>query len=95
MTNLSDITSVLPQMKSGDSLMNALKVLPRYDPEICGAAVSIRLMALSNLYRVYIPSQMSLEIYSKLYLALLRSMQKKGTKLAVQQQNQNYRAIMQ
>ena len=52
-------------------------------------------MALSDLYKVYIPSQMSLEIYSKLYLALLRSMQKKGTKLAVQQQNQNYRAIMQ
>lgn len=95
MTNLSDITSVLPHMKSGDSLMNALKVLPKYDPEICGADASIRLMALSNLYRVYIPSQMSLEIYSKLYLALLRSMQKKGTKLAVQQQNQNYRAIMQ
>ena len=52
-------------------------------------------MALSDLYRIYILSQMSLEIYSKLYLALLRSMQKKGTKLAVQQQNQNYRAIMQ
>ena len=95
MTNFSDITSVLSQMKSGDSLMNALKVLPKYDPEICGADASIRLMALSNLYMVYIPSQMSLEIYSKLYLALLRSMQKKGTKLAVQQQNQNYRAIMQ
>jgi len=30
-----------------------------------------------------------------LYLALLRSLQKKGTKLAVQQRNQNYRAIMQ
>ena len=37
---------------------------------------------------------MSTEIYSKLYLALLRSVQKKGTKLAVQQQCQNYRAIM-
>ena len=52
-------------------------------------------MALSDLYRVYVPNQMSLEIYSKLYLALMRSLQKKGTKLAVQQQNQNFRAIMQ
>ncbi len=38
---------------------------------------------------------MSLEIYSKLYLALMRSLQKKGTKLAIQQQNQNYKAIVQ
>lgn len=95
MTNLSDIINVLPRMKSGDSLIAALEVLPEYNPEIRNTDASVRLMMLSDLYRVYIPSQMSLEIYSKLYLALLRSMQKKGTKLAVQQQNQNYRAIIQ
>ena len=95
MTNFSDIIHVLPRMKSGDDLIIALEVLPEYNPEIRNTDTSVRLMALSDLYRVYIPSQMSLEIYSKLYLALLRSMQKKGTKLAVRQQNQNYRAIMQ
>lgn len=95
MTNLSDIINVLPRMKSGDDLIKALEVLPEYNPEIRNTDTSVRLMALSDLYRVYIPSQMSLEIYSKLYLALLRSMQKKGTKLVVQQQNQNYRAIVQ
>lgn len=95
MTNLSDIINALPRMKSGNELISALEILPEYTPEICAADTPVRLMALSDLYRVYIPSQMSLEIYSKLYLALLRSMQKKGTKLAVQQQNQNYRAIMQ
>ena len=95
MTNLSDIINVLPRMKSGDDLITALEVLPGYNLEICKGDASVRLMALSDLYKVYIPSQMSLEIYSKLYLALLRSMQKKGTKLAVQQQNQNYRAIIQ
>ena len=95
MTNLSDIINALPRMKSGNELITALEILPEYTPEICAVDTPVRLMALSDLYRVYIPSQMSLEIYSKLYLALLRSMQKKGTKLAVQQQNQNYRAIMQ
>lgn len=95
MTNLSDIINVLPRMKSGDDLIKALKILPEYNSEIRNTDTSVRLMALSDLYRVYIPSQMSLEIYSKLYLALLRSMQNKGTKLAVQQQNQNYRAIVQ
>lgn len=95
MTNLSDIINVLPRMKSGNDLIAALEILPEYNSEIRNTDTSVRLMALSDLYRVYIPSQMSLEIYSKLYLALLRSMQKKGTKLVVQQQNQNYRAIIQ
>ena len=50
-------------------------------------------MALSDLYNVYIPSQMSMEIYSKLYLALLRSIQKKQTTISVRQQYENGKAI--
>ena len=95
MGDLADVIRILPPMKSGNELLSALEVLPEYNCSICGADAPIRLMALSDLYRVYVPSQMSLEIYSKLYLALLRSLQKKGTKLAVQQQNQNFKAIMQ
>lgn len=95
MMNISEVINFLPRMKSGDELLAALEVLPEYNNDICFADVSTRLMALSNIYRIYIPSQMSLEIYSKLYLALLRSMQKKGTKLAIQQRNQNYKAIIQ
>ena len=95
MSNLSDVIRILPTMKSGDELLSALEVLPEYDAAICDADTPVRLMALSDLYRVYVPNQMSLEIYSKLYLALMRSLQKKGTKLAVQQQNQNFKAIMQ
>ena len=95
MSNLSDVIHVLPPMKSGDELLGAMRVLPEYDNSICSADAPTRLMALSNLYRIYVPNQMSLEIYSKLYLALIRSLQKKGTKLAVQQQNQNFKAIIQ
>ena len=95
MTNLSDIVRILPTMKSGDDLLSSMEVLPEYDESICTAEVPVRLVALSDLYRIYVPSQMSLEIYSKMYLALLRSLQKKGTKLAVQQKNQNYKAIIQ
>ena len=95
MITLPTIMNFLPPMKSGDELLSALEVLPEYDGSICDADAPVRLMALSDLYRVYVPNQMSLEIYSKLYLALMRSLQKKGTKLAVQQQNQNFKAIMQ
>ena len=95
MTDLSNIIHILPPMRAGEDLFSALEVLPKYDESICTAEVPVRLMALSDLYRIYVPSQMSLEIYSKMYLALLRSLQKKGTKLAVQQKNQNYRAVIQ
>ncbi len=93
MDKLTDIINALPPMKAGDELISALTVLPEYDKSICDENEAIRLMALSDLYKIYLPSQMSVEIYSKLYLALLRSLQKKTTKTAIQQKNENHKAI--
>lgn len=90
-----DFTTKLPEMKSGNELISALSIIPEYDEIICQQNQAVRLMALSELYQIYIPSQMSLEIYSKLYLALLRSMQKKGTQMAIKQRYENYKAIQQ
>ena len=90
-----DFTTKLPEMKSGNELISALSITPEYDETICQKNQAVRLMALSDLYQIYIPSQMSLEIYSKLYLALLRSMQKKGTQMAIKQRYENYKAIQQ
>lgn len=92
MDNMKIISS-MPEMKSGNELVSALAVLPKYDASITESSVAVRLMALSELYKVYVPSKMSLEIYSKLYLALLRSLQKKCTKVAIQQKNENSKAI--
>ena len=85
----------IPPMLAGTELLSSLEVLPDYDESIRDLDAATRLMALSDLYKLYLPSQMSVEIYSKLYLALLRSLQKKQTSLAIQQQTQNYRAIRQ
>lgn len=90
-----NFTTKLPEMKSGNELISALSIIPEYDETICQQNQAVRLMALSDLYQIYIPSQMSLEIYSKLYLALLRSMQKKGTQMAIKQRYENYKAIQQ
>ena len=89
-----EMIKALPDMLSGRELIQHLAVLPEYDETIREASTTERLMALSDLYQVYIPSQMSLEIYSKLYLSFMRSLQKKGTKLAVRQQNENRKAIL-
>lgn len=92
---MMDFTSKLPEMKSGNELISALSIIPEYDETICQQNQAIRLMALSDLYQIYVPSQMSIEIYNKLYLALLRSMQKKGTQMAIKQRYENYKAIQQ
>ena len=92
---MDDIISYLPKMKTGDSLVSALSVLPPFDETIRLQSEAERLIALSDLFRVYIPSPMSTEIYSKLYLALLRSLQKKTTKARILQYNENHKAIQQ
>lgn len=92
---MMDFTSKLPEMKSGNELISALSIIPEYDETIRTQNQAVRLMALSDLYQIYVPSQMSIEIYNKLYLALLRSMQKKGTQMAIKQRYENYKAIQQ
>ena len=95
MYNLKELLDALPPMMAGKELMHAMTILPEYSEDIRHESDAIRLMALSDIYKVYVPSQMSQEIYSKLYLALLRSLQKKTTITAVRQQNENFKAIRQ
>ena len=94
MDNMSLIKK-MPPMLSGSELEQALTILPEYDPAIVNANEAMRLIALTDLYKVFVPNQMSREIYSKLYLALLRSLQKKESKLRVKQTLENHRAILQ
>ena len=90
---MNRIVDCLPKMKIGKDLVSALQVLPTYDINIFNEDSVTRLMALSDLYKIYIPSFMSVEIYSKLYLALIRSISKKHTKLSIVQQNENFKAV--
>lgn len=85
----------LPAMLSGDEIKNKLEVLPEYDSGICKADIQDRLLALSNIHKIFIPSDMSVEIYTKLYLAILRSLKIKTSTDAVKLRNQNYKIIKQ
>lgn len=88
-----DISKKLPNLLSGDELMKALRNIPEYDSSIREQEAAERLVRLSDIYKVYLPSAMSVEVYNKLYLATAMSLQKKGTKLAVRQRNSNFRAM--
>lgn len=88
-----NISNILNPLLSGDTLISQLSVFPSYDADIINKSESERLIALMDIYNLYIPSQMSIEIYSKLYLATLRSLQKKDTKIAIKQRYENYNCI--
>ena len=49
-----DFTTKLPEMKSGNELISALSIIPEYDETICQQNQAVRLMALSDLYQIYI-----------------------------------------
>ena len=93
MDYIENFIKELPEMKSGEELVKALSVFPEYEDSVRYESQTVRLMRLSDLYRIYVPSNMSTEIYAKLYLALLRSLQKKGTQEAIRQKYQNYNRI--
>ena len=94
MDNMSLIKK-LPPMLSGSELERALTILPEYGPGIINENAAVRLIALSDMYKVFVPTQMSKEIYAKMYLSLLRSLQKKESKLAVRQYSENHKGIRQ
>jgi len=87
---VTDILKLIPPMLTGAELHQALAVNPEYDPAIRQASAAERLVALNALYEVYYPFSMSSTIYSKMYLSMIRSLQKKTGKLAVQQRNSNH-----
>ena len=92
---MTDIISIMPKMLTGEELDTALQILPEYDESIRNKSIPERLIALQDIYRVFIPSAMSREIYSKMYLSLLRSLQKKQSILAVRQYSENSKMIRQ
>lgn len=87
---MTDILKLIPPMLTGAELHKALAVNPEYDPAIRHASAAERLMALNTLYDIYYPFSIGSTVYTKLYLAMIRSLQRKTGKLAVQQRNSNY-----
>ena len=92
---MNDILNIMPKMIMGTELSNRLSILPKYEADIRNRSVPERLVALQDMYQIYVPNGMSREIYSKLYLSLLRSLQKKQSIFAVRQYHENNKMIRQ
>ena len=84
----------LPSLLSGQALIDAISYYPEYDRSIRDAEQYERLEMLADIYKVFYPFPMAIEIYNKLYLSTVLSLKKKNSKLAVQQRNDNYWAMI-
>lgn len=62
------MVDIMPEMKTGKELLDCLRETPEYPACIWEKSSMERLVALSDIYNVYIPSRMSVEIYHKLYM---------------------------
>lgn len=91
---MNNIIEQLPKMIDGEDLINIITSLPEYDNSIINKNKTERLIELENIYNIYIPSKMTIEIYNKLYLSILKSLKKKQTKIATLQQVENYKRII-
>ena len=89
------ITELFPPMYAGKELDDLLSLFPQYDTGVQNKSKTERLVALQDIYNIYIPTCMSREIYSKLYLSLIRSLQKKNTYVSTRQYGENSKLIHQ
>jgi hypothetical protein len=85
-----DFTSMLPPLLLGDELVTAMTCLPSYDASVRTLSASERLMQLTNIYKVFVPTSMATEIYQRVYMMTTMSLQNKGSIASVRQMNANY-----
>lgn len=90
---MKQLKDYLPPMYSGKELYDKLAVYPEYDSTICSTSVPERLTALSDICSLYIPTDSTIQVYYKLYLALIRSLSQKNTPTATRQLYENHKAI--
>ena len=63
MNNIGEIMSKVPKLILGEELREKLLYLPEYEERIINESEAVRLMNLEQQYEIYIPSNMSMEIY--------------------------------
>ena len=74
---INEILSHIPNLMPKRKLFDELYYLSAYDKSICEKTDTERLIALSDIYDIYLPTDMTYEVYVKLYLGLLNSFKTK------------------
>ena len=74
---MGNMASQLNDLLSGKDLIKELSSLPCLHTKL--DSKKDRLLALLDVYKIYIPNKASIEIYNTLYLSILNSLEKKET----------------
>lgn len=88
---MEEIKNQLNGFLEGDELLKELTVLPPYIDGL--TSVSDRLEALMDIYKIFIPNRSTVDIYNRLYIAVLGSLNKKDTIEETRLFNENFRVI--
>jgi hypothetical protein len=88
---MADFAELLPKMLFGEELKEKLTCLPEYSEEYRNLDAGKRLLKLTDIYKVFVPNEMAVEIYHKLYMMTSMSLGQKGNVTSVQQMNANHR----
>lgn len=85
-----DFSTLLPPLLVGTDFTTAMTTLPEYNQDVRSLSVSERLIRLMDIYRIFVPTSMTSEIYQRLYLMATMSLKNKGNLASIQQSNANY-----
>lgn len=88
---MSELKDQLNKYLVGPELYKELLVLPEYKKDLINTGD--RLIALLDIYKIYLPTKCTIEIYNRLYLSLISSLEKKNSILNVRLANDNFRTI--
>ena len=86
---MKELSYQLNEFLSGETLLKKMMVVPEYKDGLY--RVQDRLVALMDIYKLFIPTLTNVDIYNRLYLSVLCSLEKKNTIEEVRQLNENFK----
>ena len=88
---MNDFVEQLRPLLEGETLRKELTVLPEIKTSFRSKAE--RLIALLDIYKIFIPNDATIDVYTRLYLAVLNSLEKKDTYDEIVKLNDNFKVI--
>lgn len=79
------------ELIKNEELRTKLSIIPEYDSQIITKSISERIVAMKGLVQLYIASDMTAEIYQKMYLSSVMAIEKKKDIAAKKQAYENFK----
>lgn len=88
---MNNFSKQLKPFYSGTKLIEKLGVFPNIKTKF--KSDEERMLAVLDIYKIYVPNKSTIDIYNRLYLSVMSSLEKKNTIDEIKLLNDNYRSI--